>query len=91
MKLNPVAAIMIGLIRAYKVCISPFLGNNCRFYPTCANYALEAIDTHGVIKGSYLASKRILKCQPLHSGGYDPVPQKSCGDRHTVQNPESNH
>ena len=53
------------------------LGNNCRFYPTCSEYAKDAITSHGNIKGLWLAVKRIIKCQPLCDGGYDPVPNKS--------------
>jgi len=60
----------------YKKCISPLFGRRCRFYPTCSDYALEAIDKHGVIGGSYLALIRIIKCNPFHEGGFDPVPEK---------------
>ncbi len=66
--------IVINLIKAYKLLLSPFLGQNCRFYPSCANYTAEAVEVHGVIRGGYLGVRRILKCQPLHEGGYDPVP-----------------
>lgn len=58
------------------MCISPMLGPHCRFSPTCSQYALEAIQTYGVIKGLYLALKRISKCHPFHTGGHDPVPEK---------------
>jgi uncharacterized protein len=64
----------IFLISCYKVLLSPFLGNNCRFYPSCSSYAQEAIAEHGVIKGSYLAARRLSKCHPWHEGGVDPVP-----------------
>jgi len=63
------------LIRGYQKGISPFLGNNCRFYPTCSAYTYEAIDKHGIFKGIYLGIRRILKCQPFHPGGHDPVPE----------------
>ncbi|WP_342225800.1 membrane protein insertion efficiency factor YidD [Rickettsia endosymbiont of Urophora cardui] len=66
--------IILLLIRFYQYFISPLLGNNCRFYPTCSDYAKDAITSHGNIKGLWLAIKRIIKCQPLCDGGYDPVP-----------------
>ncbi len=68
--------IAIVLIRFYQVCISPFLGKNCRFYPTCSEYALIVIKEWGFFKGSYLAILRILKCNPFNDGGYDPPPKK---------------
>ncbi len=52
------------------------LGNRCRFYPTCSSYALEALQVHGTIKGSYLSLRRLLKCHPFNEGGIDPVPEK---------------
>ena len=61
-------------IKGYQKWISPLLGNNCRFQPTCSHYAIEAINYYGVIKGGWLATKRILKCHPLNAGGEDPVP-----------------
>jgi putative membrane protein insertion efficiency factor len=64
----------IFLIRIYQYLISPFLGPNCRFYPTCSAYTLEAIETHGILKGCWLGIKRIGKCHPGHPGGFDPVP-----------------
>ena len=64
----------ISLVKFYQRLISPLLGNNCRFTPTCSNYAIEAINRFGVVKGCWLASKRILKCHPLNAGGEDPVP-----------------
>lgn len=70
----PVRWLMIAFIRLYQWGISPLIGPRCRFSPTCSNYAIEALKVHGVIKGSWLASKRLLKCHPLHPGGYDPVP-----------------
>lgn len=63
------------MITFYKRLISPLLGNHCRFYPPCSNYTYEAIQRHGVLKGIYLGAKRLLKCQPFHPGGYDPVPE----------------
>lgn len=68
--------VLIALIRGYQLLLSPIMGNACRFYPTCSHYGIEAIEKHGVIKGSYLTMKRIGRCQPLCKGGYDPVPPK---------------
>lgn len=65
------------LIRAYQLAISPLLGQNCRFYPTCSNYALQAVAEHGAAKGSLLAARRICKCHPWHPGGVDLVPPPS--------------
>ncbi len=65
----------VAFIKAYQRWLSPLLGNNCRFHPTCSGYAIEAINRFGVLKGCWLAGKRILKCHPLHAGGDDPVPQ----------------
>ena len=65
---------LLGLIRFYRKHISPGLPPACRFSPTCSEYALEAVEKYGAIKGGWLALRRILKCHPLHKGGYDPVP-----------------
>jgi putative membrane protein insertion efficiency factor len=62
------------LIRGYQLAISPLLGPRCRFYPSCSHYALEAIETHGAVRGTWLAMKRISRCHPWHEGGFDPVP-----------------
>jgi putative membrane protein insertion efficiency factor len=75
-------ALLIGVIRGYQKWISPLLGPHCRFNPTCSHYAIEAIKLHGIAKGCWLASKRILKCHPLHPGGEDPVPGKSNSINH---------
>ncbi len=61
------------LIRFYKAAISPYLGDNCRFTPTCSEYAMEAIERYGALKGSLMAIWRILRCNPFCKGGYDPV------------------
>lgn len=66
--------LLLGLIKAYRYLLSPLLGASCRFYPTCSAYAAEAIETHGALRGAWLAVKRILKCHPWHPGGVDPVP-----------------
>ena len=63
------------LIRLYRYAISPMLGSNCRFYPSCSEYAEEAIGRHGSLRGSWLAARRIACCHPWHAGGYDPVPE----------------
>ena len=68
--------LLIIPIRLYQYCISPMLGNHCRFHPTCSSYAIEAIEKHGCIKGSWLAIKRIFQCHPWGKSGYDPVPKK---------------
>lgn len=68
---------LIFLIKGYQKLISPLLGSNCRFHPTCSCYAITAINRFGIAKGCWLAARRILKCHPLHSGGLDPVPQKT--------------
>jgi uncharacterized protein len=61
-------------IIAYRRWISPVMPARCRFYPSCSAYALEAVETHGVLHGSYLAARRLLRCHPFHPGGFDPVP-----------------
>ena len=66
--------VLKSLIRLYRYFVSPMLGPNCRFYPSCSCYAEEAIEHHGIARGSYLAARRILRCHPWHPGGYDPVP-----------------
>lgn len=68
--------ILIVLIKFYQKFISPFLGKNCRFYPTCSCYGIEALEKHGFLKGFYLTSKRILRCNPFSKGGVDLVPDK---------------
>jgi putative membrane protein insertion efficiency factor len=68
---------VLAFIKLYAAAVSPFLGRNCRFHPTCSAYTSEAIETHGVLKGGWLGTKRILKCQPFHKGPIaDPVPPK---------------
>jgi len=65
--------ILIGSIKLYQKYISPLKPPSCRFYPTCSQYASEAIGKYGTIKGSYMAIRRLIKCHPFNSGGYDPV------------------
>lgn len=69
-----VALPFIGLIRFYQKCISPLTPPSCRYTPTCSQYAIEAIRKHGVVKGCWLAAKRIARCHPFGGSGYDPVP-----------------
>jgi uncharacterized protein len=66
--------LLLALIRGYQYLFRPLLGSNCRFYPSCSDYAREAVDKHGALKGSWLALRRILRCHPYHPGGFDPVP-----------------
>ncbi len=67
-------SLLLLLLRAYKLGISPLLGQHCRFYPSCSEYAQQAIIAHGARRGSLLAGKRLIKCHPWHAGGHDPVP-----------------
>ncbi|HVF65158.1 MAG TPA: membrane protein insertion efficiency factor YidD [Casimicrobiaceae bacterium] len=67
-------SVLVLLLRGYQFAIRPMLGANCRFFPSCSDYAIEAIERHGAATGSWLATKRLCKCHPLHAGGYDPVP-----------------
>ena len=66
--------VALAVIRYYQKALSPLVPPSCRFYPTCSAYAAEAIEKYGFLRGSLLAAKRILRCNPLHPGGYDPVP-----------------
>ena len=65
---------LVLIVRGYQKFISPLLGNNCRFSPTCSEYFILAVEKYGVIKGSYLGGRRILRCHPFNPGGYDPLP-----------------
>ena len=68
------ALVAIALVRIYQLLISPFLGPACRFEPSCSRYAIEAIERHGVLRGGRLAARRLARCHPLGSSGFDPVP-----------------
>ncbi len=72
--MSPAAYALKGIVKGYRLVISPLLGQNCRFQPTCSSYALEAIDKHGALKGGWLAAKRIAKCHPWGGSGIDNVP-----------------
>ena len=65
---------LLALIRAYQYILSPLFMPACRFHPTCSEYAFEAVERYGSVKGSWLALRRILRCHPFHAGGFDPVP-----------------
>ncbi|GDX97921.1 hypothetical protein LBMAG48_03250 [Phycisphaerae bacterium] len=65
---------LIALVKLYQFTLSPIMGRQCRFYPTCSWYALEALRTHGPLRGTWLTIKRLARCHPFHQGGYDPVP-----------------
>ncbi len=69
-----IAKALILLVQGYKLWISPLLPAACRFHPTCSTYAVEALQKHGALRGSWLAARRILRCHPFHPGGFDPVP-----------------
>ena len=68
------ARLLLMLLAVYRIALSPFLGRNCRFSPSCSDYASEAVTRHGAAKGAWLSVKRITRCHPWHPGGFDPVP-----------------
>ena len=71
--------LLIWIVRAYRLVLSPMLGQKCRFYPSCSSYAIEALQTHGALRGSWLAAHRLCRCGPWGGAGFDPVPPKlSC-------------
>ena len=85
--LSPVGQSAILLIRTYQKVLSPLLGQRCRFYPSCSQYTLEAIQEWGLIKGTWLGAKRLSRCHPLNPGGFDPVPKKGApGDSTSATN-----
>jgi putative membrane protein insertion efficiency factor len=67
-------SVLLGAIEAYRYLLRPLLGANCRFYPSCSEYASAAIERHGALRGTWLAVRRLARCHPWHPGGYDPVP-----------------
>ncbi|MDQ7079430.1 MAG: membrane protein insertion efficiency factor YidD [Paracoccaceae bacterium] len=74
--MTPLAFVLSLPVRAYRLLFSPWVGHGCRYQPTCSAYALEALEKHGGIKGSWLAIRRIGRCHPLGGTGYDPVPER---------------
>jgi len=79
--------ILIGILRAYKQWVSPWLPSACRFQPTCSVYAREAIEVHGARRGMWLAMKRLVRCHPFHPGGFDPVPPAEPDSHHGQAEP----
>lgn len=83
--------LLIWVVRAYRLVLSPMLGQNCRFYPSCSSYAIEALQTHGALRGSWLTARRLGRCHPWNEGGLDPVPpgrhkhspSAACGCNHS--------
>jgi len=95
--MTPFAHIVALPVRAYRILLSPWVGHGCRYQPTCSAYAIEALETHGAIKGTILAVRRVGRCHPLGGSGYDPVPgteaetqphNLACGHDHA---PSSDH
>ena len=66
--------LVLACLRTYRYAISPLLGRNCRFFPSCSEYALEAVERHGALRGGWLGLRRVCRCHPWSGGGYDPVP-----------------
>lgn len=77
---GPVATLLIFLVRAYRRFLSPLLGQQCRFQPSCSAYGLEALQVHGAARGTWLTARRIARCHPFNPGGYDPVPPKKTSE-----------
>jgi len=73
--------LLVWLLRGYQLLLSPMLGPRCRFYPSCSNYAIEALRVHGAARGSWLAARRVGRCHPWNAGGVDPVPPKEGGPK----------
>lgn len=76
MRYDPVRWALIGFLRAYRLLISPLYGQVCRYHPSCSAYALDAVTTHGSLRGTWLAVRRLARCHPWAAGGYDPVPPR---------------
>lgn len=82
--MNPASGLAIGAVRLYQWTLRPFIGANCRFEPSCSEYAIEALRAHGALRGGGRAAWRILRCNPWNEGGYDPVPPCRCIDGRTT-------
>jgi putative membrane protein insertion efficiency factor len=78
---DPLARVLLVLVRGYQRWLSPALASRCRFYPSCSAYAVTALERHGGLRGGLLAVRRLLRCHPFHPGGVDPVPEAEQGDR----------
>jgi uncharacterized protein len=81
------ALALLAAVRLYQILLSPFLGGACKFYPSCSNYALEAIQRHGARRGFLLAMKRLGRCRPFTRGGFDPVPETEERDARAIEEP----
>jgi len=77
-------SLFVGILRGYQLLLSPMLGPRCRFYPSCSNYAIEALRVHGAARGSWLAARRVGRCHPWNAGGLDPVPPKGAKESHSA-------
>ena len=75
--------LLVWLLRGYQLLVSPMLGQNCRFYPSCSNYAIEALEVHGAARGGWLALRRVCRCHPWNDGGVDPVPHPAANSAHS--------
>jgi uncharacterized protein len=83
--MTPAAQLGVGVVRVYQWTVRPFIGSHCRFWPSCSEYAVEALRMHGAARGSVMAAKRILRCNPWHEGGVDPVPEKHMREKSLTQ------
>jgi uncharacterized protein len=85
---DPFRWMLIGFLRAYRLLISPLYGQVCRYHPSCSAYALDAVTTHGSLRGTWLAVRRLGRCHPWAAGGYDPVPPSSRSSASTTPTPQ---